>query len=91
MHHLRRLRPPSSHHLLHCGAEGIARLDGRERREGPEAAGVIHTDFERGFIRAEPSPSTISSPAAARRRQDAPEGKDYVVQDGDIMLFRFNV
>lgn len=62
----------------------------------PQAAGVIHTDFERGFIRAE----TISyedydkyegekgSRDAGRMRQ---EGKDYVVQDGDVMLFRFNV
>jgi len=62
----------------------------------PEAAGVIHTDFERGFIRAE----TISmddfikyngeagAKEAGKMRQ---EGKTYVVKDGDIMLFRFNV
>lgn len=62
----------------------------------PQAAGVIHTDFEKGFIRAE----TISyedyienngekgAKEAGRMRQ---EGKDYVVQDGDVMLFRFNV
>lgn len=64
--------------------------------KAPQAAGVIHTDFERGFIRAE----TISyedydeydgekgAREAGRMRQ---EGKDYVVQDGDVMLFRFNV
>jgi GTP-binding protein YchF len=62
----------------------------------PEAAGEIHTDFERGFIRAE----TISfddyvSCGGEAGARDAgklrSEGKDYVVQDGDVMLFRFNV
>jgi ribosome-binding ATPase len=62
----------------------------------PQAAGVIHTDFERGFIRAE----TISYDDYIRcggetGARDAgklrSEGKDYVVQDGDVMLFRFNV
>ena len=62
----------------------------------PQAAGRIHTDFEKGFIRAE----TISYAdfAAHRGEQGAkeagrmrPEGADYVVQDGDIMHFRFNV
>jgi len=62
----------------------------------PQAAGVIHTDFERGFIRAE----TInwkdlvdagSWPAARDKGQVRSEGKDYIVQDGDVMEFRFNV
>ncbi len=62
----------------------------------PQAAGVIHTDFEKGFIRAE----TISYPdfVACKGEQGAKdagkmrlEGKEYVVQDGDIMHFRFNV
>jgi len=62
----------------------------------PQAAGVIHTDFERGFIRAE----VISYPdyVACKGEQGAKEagklrveGKDYVVQDGDVMHFRFNV
>jgi GTP-binding protein YchF len=64
--------------------------------KGPQAAGKIHSDFERGFIRAE----TIayddyitlggeqSAKAAGKMRS---EGKDYVVQDGDVILFRFNV
>ncbi|HUC63206.1 MAG TPA: redox-regulated ATPase YchF [Alphaproteobacteria bacterium] len=68
----------------------------RRGATAPEAAGAIHTDFERGFIRAE----TISysdyvkfggeqgAKDAGRMRQ---EGRDYVVQDGDVMLFRFNV
>src|SRR3954471_3358065 len=64
--------------------------------KAPQAAGVIHTDFERGFIRAE----TISyddyvacgGEAGAREAGKLrSEGKDYVVQDGDVMLFRFNV
>jgi len=62
----------------------------------PEAAGVIHSDFERGFIRAE----TIgyeeflgvgSLKAAKERGLVRSEGKEYVVRDADIMLFRFNV
>ena len=62
----------------------------------PKAAGVIHTDFERGFIRAE----TVSYDEfvanagwkGAREKGVArAEGKDYVVKDGDVMLFRFNV
>ncbi len=64
--------------------------------KAPEAAGVIHTDFEKGFIRAE----TISyddfialngeqgAKDAGKMRQ---EGKDYIVKDGDVILFRFNV
>jgi GTP-binding protein YchF len=63
---------------------------------GPEAAGVIHSDFERGFIRAETVGwsdfERLGSVKAARDQGlMRSEGKDYVVQDGDIMLFRFNV
>jgi GTP-binding protein YchF len=62
----------------------------------PQAAGVIHSDFERGFIRAE----TIAyedfvkydgEAGAKEAGKMRSEGKDYVVQDGDVMLFRFNV
>ena len=62
----------------------------------PQAAGVIHTDFERGFIRAE----TVSETDFVRLggwkgARDAgvvrSEGKEYIVKDGDVMLFRFNV
>ena len=60
------------------------------------AAGVIHTDFERGFIRAEVVPweelVTAGSFAACRVRGSLRlEGKEYVVQDGDVITFRFNV
>ena len=68
----------------------------RKGTKGPGAAGVIHTDFERGFIRAETYhfddlmkfKSEAAVKEAGRYRS---EGKEYVVQDGDIMLFRFNV
>lgn len=61
----------------------------------PKAAGVIHGDFEKGFIRAETiafddyiaSGGEVGAKEAGKMRQ---EGKDYVVQDGDVMLFRFN-
>jgi GTP-binding protein YchF len=64
--------------------------------KGPEAAGVIHSDFERGFIRAETVGWNdfvkLGSVKAARDQGlMRSEGKEYVVQDGDIMLFRFNV
>jgi GTP-binding protein YchF len=62
----------------------------------PQAAGVIHSDFERGFIRAETVAYkdliAVGSMAAAREKGLVrQEGKDYVVQDGDVMLFKFNV
>ena len=62
----------------------------------PQAAGVIHTDFERGFIRAETIayPDYVACGGEAGAREAGKlrsEGKDYVVQDGDVMLFRFNV
>ena len=62
----------------------------------PQAAGKIHTDFERGFIKAE----TISfndfislggESAAKENGKLRLEGKDYVVKDGDIIHFKFNV
>ena len=64
--------------------------------KAPQAAGVIHTDFERGFIKAETAAYTdyvelggeTGCRAAGKLRQ---EGKDYVVQDGDVMHFKFNV
>lgn len=62
----------------------------------PQAAGVIHTDFERGFIRAETVSfkdlvATGSMNAAKEKGLVRSEGKEYVVQEGDVMLFRFNV
>ncbi len=62
----------------------------------PQAAGVIHSDFERGFIRAETVAfndlvNTGSMNAAKEKGLVRSEGKEYVVQEGDVMLFRFNV
>ena len=62
----------------------------------PAAAGVIHTDFEKGFIRAEvvayedfiQNNGEIGAKDAGKWRL---EGKDYLVQDGDVIYFRFNV
>ncbi|MDX8447850.1 redox-regulated ATPase YchF [Mesorhizobium captivum] len=63
--------------------------------KAPQAAGVIHTDFERGFIRAQTISYndfvTLGGEVAAKEAGKArDEGKEYVVQDGDIMLFKFN-
>jgi ribosome-binding ATPase len=68
----------------------------RKGMKGPQAAGVIHSDFEKGFIRAETynfsdlmqfkSESAVKEAGKYRL-----EGKDYVVADGDILFFRFNV
>ena len=67
-----------------------------EGTKAPQAAGKIHTDFERGFIRAE----VVSYDnlvkydgmnGAKEKGLVRSEGKDYVVQDGDVVLFRFNV
>ena len=68
----------------------------RKGATAPEAAGVIHTDFQRGFIKAEVIAyddlvelrSVVAARAAGKARM---EGKDYVMQDGDVVEFRFNV
>jgi ribosome-binding ATPase YchF (GTP1/OBG family) len=62
----------------------------------PQAAGVIHTDFEKGFIRAEVIPYDVfihygSTAAVKSAGQMRLEGKEYIVRDGDMMQFRFNV
>ncbi|NJK65936.1 MAG: redox-regulated ATPase YchF [Microcoleus sp. CSU_2_2] len=62
----------------------------------PQAAGVIHSDFERGFIRAETVAyedlvATGAMSAAKEKGLVRSEGKEYVVQEGDVLLFRFNV
>jgi GTP-binding protein YchF len=68
----------------------------RKGARAPQAAGVIHTDFERGFIKAEvmrvEDVLALGSEAAVREKGlMRVEGKEYVVQDGDVMHFRFNV
>jgi ribosome-binding ATPase YchF (GTP1/OBG family) len=68
----------------------------KEGTTAHKAAGVVHTDFERGFIKAEVAAyddymeyKTVPALKAAARLHV--EGKDYVVRDGDVILFRFNV
>jgi hypothetical protein len=62
----------------------------------PQCAAVIHTDFQRGFIRAETMTfSDLVKYGTMQKVKEAGkmrlEGKDYVVKDGDILLFRFNI
>ena len=68
----------------------------RRGTKAPQAAGKIHTDFEKGFIRAEivafDDLKACGSMAAAKEKGLVRlEGKDYVMHDGDVTLFRFNV
>ena len=67
-----------------------------KRTKAPQAAGKIHTDFEKGFIRAETIAfADFAALGGEQGAKDAGrmrlEGADYVVQDGDVMHFRFNV
>ncbi|RED33718.1 MULTISPECIES: redox-regulated ATPase YchF [Paenibacillus] len=79
-----------------AGVQEVRAWTIRKGTKAPQAAGVIHTDFERGFIRAEVVSyddliAAGSMNAAKERGQLRLEGKDYVVADGDVMHFRFNV
>jgi len=79
-----------------AGVQEVRAWTIRKGMKAPQAAGVIHTDFERGFIRAEvvsyDDLAAAGSMAVVRERgQLRLEGKDYVVKDGDVMHFRFNV
>ena len=82
--------------LFRSGEPEVRAWTIRKGTKAPQAAGKIHSDFERGFIRAEvvsyDDLMACGSHAAAKEKGLIRlEGKDYVVQDGDIMLFRFNV
>ncbi len=79
-----------------AGVQEVRAWTIRKGTKAPGAAGVIHSDFERGFIRAEvvgydELVSAGSMNGAKERGQLRLEGKDYVVKDGDVMHFRFNV
>lgn len=71
-------------------------MTSKQGMTAPQCAGIIHTDFERGFIRAEVTSyedyvqhgGENGAKEAGRQRL---EGKDYIMQDGDIVHFRFNV
>lgn len=82
--------------FLTAGSDEVRAWTFRAGAKAPQCAGVIHTDFERGFIRAEvikyDDYIALGGEAACRQAGKlAVEGKDYVVQDGDIMHFLFNV
>ena len=82
--------------FLTIGSDEVRAWTIRRGTRAPQAAGKIHSDFERGFIRAEVVTFTdldgCGSIAAARDKGlIRSEGKDYVIQDGDVVLFRFNV
>ncbi|WP_281883211.1 redox-regulated ATPase YchF [Paenibacillus sp. YYML68] len=79
-----------------AGVQEVRAWTIRKGMKAPQAAGVIHTDFERGFIRAEvvgydDLVGAGSMSAAKEKGTVRLEGKEYVVQDGDVMHFRFNV
>ena len=79
-----------------AGVQEVRAWTFKKGMKAPQCAGVIHSDFERGFIRAETvayedlveASSMAAAKEAGKVRQ---EGKEYIVKDGDVMLFRFNV
>jgi GTP-binding protein YchF len=103
------LKEPSLHNVIRtgyqmldlityftAGKQEVRAWTIRKDTKAPQAAGEIHTDFERGFIRAEvikwQDLIELGSEVACRTAgKMATEGKEYVVQDGDVMHFRFNV
>ncbi len=79
-----------------AGVKEVRAWTVRQGAKAPEAAGVIHTDFEKGFIRAEviAYADFVACGGEAGAKEKGLlrlEGKEYVVQDGDVMHFRFNV
>jgi ribosome-binding ATPase YchF (GTP1/OBG family) len=82
--------------FLTAGKQEVRAWTVRKGATAPQAAGVIHTDFERGFIKAEVIwwEDFIKFGSEAKCREagkQAIEGREYVVRDGDVMHFRFNV
>ncbi len=103
------LEKPGSHHLISAtykllslqtyftaGQKEVRAWTIKKGTKAPEAAGVIHTDFEKGFIRAEVISydnfiSLKSEQACKDAGKVSVEGKEYILKDGDIIHFRFNV
>ncbi|WP_284140652.1 MULTISPECIES: redox-regulated ATPase YchF [unclassified Virgibacillus] len=92
----------ASYHLLGlatyftAGEQEVRAWTFRKGTKAPQAAGIIHTDFERGFIRAETVSYTdlVEAGSMGQAREKGKvrlEGKEYIVQDGDVIHFRFNV
>ena len=79
-----------------AGVQEVRAWTFKKGMKAPQCAGVIHSDFERGFIRAETvsyedllaAGNMVAAKEAGKVRL---EGKEYIVQDGDVMHFRFNV
>jgi ribosome-binding ATPase len=79
-----------------AGVQEVRAWTFRKGMKAPQCAGIIHSDFEKGFIRAETVSyddlmANGSMPAAKEAGKVRLEGKEYIVQDGDVMHFRFNV
>ena len=90
------VRHPAGHILFTVGDPEVRAWTIRKGATAPQAAGAIHTDFEKGFIRAEviayDDYVRLNGEAAAKEAGKMRlEGKEYVVKDGDVMHFRFNV
>ncbi|CDO04838.1 ribosome-binding ATPase YchF [Oceanobacillus picturae] len=92
----------ASYHLLGlatyftAGEQEVRAWTFREGMKAPQAAGIIHTDFERGFIRAETVSyeDLVAAGTMGQARENGKvrlEGKEYIVKDGDVIHFRFNV
>ena len=92
----------AGYHALHlcyfftAGEDEVRAWTIRRGNKAPQAAGVIHTDFERGFIAAEVMKfddlkSSGSEAAVKANGKYMLKGKEYVVEDGDIIFFKFNV
>lgn len=92
----------ASYHLLGlatyftAGEQEVRAWTFRKGIKAPQAAGIIHSDFERGFIRAETVSyeDLVAAGSMAKARENGKvrlEGKEYIVQDGDVIHFRFNV
>ena len=82
--------------FLTCGTDEVRAWTIRKGTKAPQAAGKIHSDFERGFIRAEivPFETLVEKGSMTACRELGlirSEGRDYVMKDGDVTLFRFNV
>ena len=81
---------------LTAGEKEVRAWTIKKGTKAPQAAGKIHTDFEKGFIKAEivSYDDLVEAGSFLKARENGKvriEGKDYVVADGDVILFRFNV
>ena len=87
---------PSVISYLTAGEKEVRAWTIEKGTKAPQAAGKIHTDFEKGFIRAEIVDYSVlvelgSFNAAKEKGKVRSEGKEYVMKDSDVVLFRFNV